>query len=447
MKRRDFLKWLSAGFVLTGAGLYTFVPGTRQTLTSLFRRVKAAVLYRLADKAEVFNLRQIITADSTAARTIMWQSEADEKDAVLEYRLKNTFDTHDIKTENKEFTDDRTTTYIHTALITDLQPGKIYEYRVGYNEKRSDWHDFSTAGADSFKAMIFPDSQSSDYTVWGDTAQAAWKSNPDAQFFINMGDLVDNGEDHNQWNAWFDAVGDIIQTIPAAPIMGNHETYNLEWKVRMPAAYLQLFSLPGVASPQYQNQYYSFDYGNVHFTVLNTQIAELAQFQPDLLEDELAWLKSDMADTKQKWKVILMHKDVLQYGFQKRPEPRQEGFSDEGKVFMPLFDQYNVDVVLTGHLHTYRNRGHIRNFRRDGSGPLYIITGVAGDVRYPDLWKRHALDQTIAPQPETDNYMIMTADQNTLTFSSFLPTGEKIDTAAVTKYLPFRQDRQNPPNM
>ena len=100
---------------------------------------------------------------------------------------------------------------------------------------------------------------------------------------------------------------------------------------------------------------------------------------------------------------------------------------------MPLFDQYHVDVVLSAHLHTYRNRGHIRNFQRDGSGPLYIHTGVAGNVRYPNLWKQHALDEYVAPQPETDNYMTMDASENALTFKAFLPSGEELDSISVEK--------------
>lgn len=100
---------------------------------------------------------------------------------------------------------------------------------------------------------------------------------------------------------------------------------------------------------------------------------------------------------------------------------------------MPLFDEYKVDVVLTAHLHTYRNRGHIQNFQRNANGPLYIITGVAGNVRYPGLWKQHALDETVAPQPETDNYMTLEASENELQFKSFLPSGELLDNAAVQK--------------
>lgn len=201
----------------------------------------------------------------------------------------------------------------------------------------------------------------------------------------------------------------------------------------MPEAYTHLFALPGNGSDQYKNQFYSFDYGDVHFVVLNTQDKELADFEPNLLADEQVWFKEDMAKTTKKWKVVLMHKDPLQYSFNNRPEPRPEGFDPEGEAWMPLFDQYGVDVVLSAHLHTFRDRGHIKNFQRDPSGPLYIITGVAGNVRYPDLWKKHSLDEYVAPQPETDDYLVIAATANTLTFTGYLPSGEELHTVSVTK--------------
>ncbi len=434
-------KYLKIGIplllILVCAAVYAFVPGAKTVTHQTARATKAvAAHYQLTSSVDAFSLRQVITADSKTSRTIMWQSQMDEKDAVAEYRLKGSDDAYALKAVNDTYEDDGTTLYVHTAELTGLEPGKTYEYRVGYGEKRSDWHELTTAGNDStFKAIIFPDSQSSDYSVWKDTAEPAWKANQDAAFFINMGDLVDNGEDHNQWNAWFDTLDGIgmIDRIPVAPLMGNHETYNENWKVRMPVSYLHMFSLPKVTPEKYQNQYYSFDYGDIHFVVLNTQLTEMTEFQPDMLADEIAWFKNDMEKTDKKWKVVLMHKDVLQYSFQNRPEPRPEGISEEGRAFMPLFDEYKVDVVLTAHLHTYRNRGHIQNFQRNANGPLYIITGVAGNVRYPGLWKQHALDETVAPQPETDNYMTLEASENELQFKSFLPSGELLDNAAVQK--------------
>lgn len=435
-KYKKIIAFSLAAAVIAAVSAYTWLPGTKTVARQGVKATKAAAAHYLStDTVDASNIRQVITADSTTSRTFMWQSDYAEENPVVEYRQAGDDDSlMQLPASSDAFSDDGVTTYIHTAAVTDLKPGTAYEYRVGAGDKRSSWQSFHTAQGHDFKALIFPDSQSSDYSVWAVTAQPAWQRNQDAQFFINMGDLVDNGQDHYQWNAWFDVVGDMIARIPVVPLLGNHETYDKDWKVRMPEAYLHLFALPRIDREKYQNQFYSFDYGDVHFVVLNTQSQELADFEPSLDEDEVAWFKEDMAKTTKKWKVVLMHKDPLQYGFANRPEPREEGFSPEGRLWMPLFDQYGVDAVLSAHLHTYRDRGHIRNFQRDESGPLYLITGVAGNVQYPGLWKQHSLDEDVAPQPETDNYMTLEATDDSLTFRSFLPDGQLLEEKSISSH-------------
>lgn len=435
-KYKKIIAFSLAAAVIAAVSAYTWLPGTKTVARQGVKATKAAAAHYLStDAVDASNIRQVITADSTTSRTFMWQSDYAEENPVVEYRQAGDDDSlMQLPASSDAFSDDGVTTYIHTAAVSDLKPGTAYEYRVGAGDKRSDWQSFHTAQGHDFKALIFPDSQSSDYSVWAATAQPAWQRNQDAQFFINMGDLVDNGQDHYQWNAWFDVVGDMIARIPIVPLLGNHETYDKDWKVRMPEAYLHLFSLPRIDREKYQNQFYSFDYGDVHFVVLNTQSQELADFEPSLDEDEVAWFKEDMAKTTKKWKIVLMHKDPLQYGFANRPQPREEGFSPEGRLWMPLFDQYGVDAVLSAHLHTYRDRGHIRNFQRDESGPLYLITGVAGNVQYPGLWKQHSLDKYVAPQPETDNYMTLEATDDSLTFRSFLPDGQLLEEKSISSH-------------
>lgn len=385
-------------------------------------------------RADVSYVRQVMTSDNTTSRTIMWQTKGKEAEPKVEYRVKGSLNAKSAPAMVEKFKDDNVVTYIYTASLAALQPGTEYEYRVGYGTLFNEWQSLKTAKGNNFKALIYPDSQSNDYSGWKKLAQDAYKANPDAQFFVNMGDLVDNGEDHKQWNAWFDAVQGIIDTIPVAPVMGNHETYNQKWKVRMPVAYLHLFNLPGAGIEQeYKNQYYSFDYGDVHFIVLNTQLTEMTEFQPGLAAAQKAWFEADVAKSQKKWKVVLMHKDPLQYAFATRPQPREEGFSEEGKTWMPLFDQYGIDAVISAHLHTYRNRGHIKNFVRDASGPLYVLTGVAGNVYYPGLWRQHKLDEVIAPQPETDDYLTMEATEDSIKFEAFLPNGKKIDSVQIAK--------------
>ena len=397
---------------------------------------KASEKFAALPGTEAFNIRQVITADSAGSRTIMWQSETEGKDAFVEYREAKAESAEIRKQQerlNDKFTDNGKTTFVHTVTLQNLHPGTEYEFRIGLGDRRSRWFRLNTARGAAYKVLVFPDSQSADYKAWEKVAMSAWERNQDAQFFIAMGDLVDNGEHAWQWNEWFGSVRPMIVRIPVAPVLGNHETYTVDWKVRMPQAYLHFFQLPEGAPEPYRNQFYSFDYGDAHYTVLNTQMRETDRFQPGMLQEQLAWFKTDLEKTKKKWKIVLMHKDVLRYGFQTRKTPREEGFSEEGKQFMPLFDKYKVDAVLTAHLHTYRNRGHIYDFKRDTKGPLYLLTGVAGDVRYPDLWKRHSLDVAIAPRPETNNYMVMEVSPDKLQFSCYLPDGKIIDEAEIRK--------------
>ncbi len=377
-------------------------------------------------------LSQVAAADNQHGRTIMWQLE-EEVPASVEYRTEGgSIASVNAKSQLLKGSQGEPDRYIYEATITGLKKGTTYEYRTRTGNTVSQWHPMKTENGGDFTALIFPDSQSLDYGVWKATATAGRKQLPDAQFFINMGDLTDNGQDEHQWQSWFSAVEPMISEIPVAPIMGNHEAYSLDWKMARPDRYVAHFSLPDNGSKDMPELFYSFDWGDVHFTVLNTQMTELADFYPNLLEEQKTWLADDLKNTKKKWKVVLMHKDPLQYRIASRPE-RKEGFSEEGEAFMPIFDANGVDVVLSAHLHTYRDRGHIYDFKRSDRGPLYVITGVAGDVRYPNLWTDHALDEYVAPQPETDNFLTMEATDDHLIFRGYLQDGTLLHESEVKK--------------
>ena len=110
-------------------------------------------------------IRQIVAQDNSTSRTIMWQSDSSEADAVIEYRLEGAEKSQTIGATDKAFTDDGSTTYIHEATLTGLTPNTKYEYRVGYGtDRRSDWYRLETAGASVYDVLIYPDSQSGDYS-------------------------------------------------------------------------------------------------------------------------------------------------------------------------------------------------------------------------------------------------------------------------------------------
>ena len=381
------------------------------------------------------HVRQLVAADNKTARTIMWEAKV-KQPYTLEYRLQGSKDIQAVQATDSSFTD-KNSIIQYTARLSGLVPGSAYEYRINTAQNKGRWHKLSTEKGDGFTALIFPDSQSADYSGWQQLAREAHKRHPQSAFYVNMGDLVDNGQDASQWRAWFNSVSVFGDAVPLAPVIGNHEAYSLEWKECLPASYTHLFNVPQNGLAKYPNQFYSFDYGPVHFVVLDTNFPEMKKFQPDLLADELPWLERDLAASKAQWKVVLMHRDIFIYGFGTESGRAQSKtqFLDFSYQLMPVFEKYKVDAVLTAHLHTYRRRVPLQNFTPapQGSGITYILTGVAGDVRYPKLWGDFEWDAATAPKPETANYMTLKADEKSLEFKAFLPDGKQFDEVKLTK--------------
>lgn len=367
------------------------------------------------------HVRQLVAADNKTARTIMWEAKV-KQPYTLEYRLQGSKDIKAVQATDSSFTD-KDSFIQYTARLSGLVPGSAYEYRISTAQNKGRWHKLQTESGAGFTALIFPDSQSANYSGWQQLAREAYKRHPQSAFYVNMGDLVDNGQDASQWRTWFNSVSVFGDAVPLAPVIGNHEAYNLEWKECLPASYT--------------HQFYSFDYGSVHFVVLDTNFPEMQKFQPDLLADELPWLEKDLAASRAKWKVVLMHRDIFIYGFGPESGRAQSKtqFLDFSYQLMPVFEKYKVDAVLTAHLHTYRRRVPLQNFAPapQGSGITYILTGVAGDVRYPKLWGNFAWDAATAPKPETANYMTLKADEKSLEFKAFLPDGKQFDEVKLTK--------------
>ena len=420
----------------TGGYVYKDVIQTRIARTAAV--VSGQEIKPLLDSESRY-IRQIVAKDNSTSRTIMWQSDSSEADAVIEYRMAGAENTQTIAATDKAFTDDGSTTYIHEGTITDLTPDTKYEYRVGYGtDRRSDWYPLETAGAGEYEVLIYPDSQSGDYSGWEEIVKNSAKRNPNTALYIGMGDLVDNGEQAYQWRTWLNSIQPLSARVPLAPMMGNHEMYTLDWKMREPKAYLNYFDVPSNGNTTFDRHYYSYDYGDVHYVVLDTQLYESTHednhdtHHPDLYDVQVQWLRQDLASNTKKWTVVLMHRDPFQYAFDRPGASRAAGFDEEGVLFMPIFDEFHVDLVLSAHLHSYRNRGHVRNFDRDASGPLYILTGIAGDAQRPK-WKQHPLDVYVIPDREASNYMTMTVTPNRLVVRAFLADGIQIDESVIEK--------------
>ena len=287
---------------------------------------------------------------------------------------------------------------------------------------------------DGFQALIFCDSQCGySYDVWEQTLSTAWAQFPRADFFTDIGDLTDNGEDDWQWQNFLDILTPYANAHPFYPVMGNHECYGQDWKNCLPRRYLKTFKFPANGTSRFHGYYYSFVKPPVQFVVLNTQMQELDEFfgPGRLLQAQLAWVKETLKNKTQPWTVVLMHKDVLAYDEYQASTGSTGGFSDVGRAFLPTLERLGVDLILTGHMHTYRRRGPIRNWQDSDSGPVCIMSGPAGNQEYyvpPD-----PLDKAAIAQPTEPNYLVMNASPQSLTISCLTVIGEEVDTIAIKK--------------
>jgi len=404
----------------------------KMTLTGLISAILGRFSLAGASAAaeDIYYPRQLITNHPATSRTIMWHSKNVHRK--FSVHVKDGAGTETIHTAKCHFfEDDGEKIFVYRANLDNLQPNTQYTYQIQQDEAITPWYPLVTSGNNSIKTLIFPDSQCSDgYVTWRKVATQAVNAHPATNFFINMGDLVDNGEAGYQWRQWFEAIASFMPAKVFIPLMGNHETYDLNWKCRLPKAYLNYFAVPDNGSSAFGQYYYSFDYGPLHFIALNTQFEEIDPIQPGLVAEQLAWLKRDVQASSQPWKVVLMHKDIINYDNLDNNEPLAD-IDIVGKTFMPAFDELKIDLVFTAHQHTYRRHDHIYNFAPADHGPVYIDTGVAGNCRF-DVPRTQRFDKIMLPQPETDNYLVLEGNMSSLTVKCFLPDGTLMDTCVLT---------------
>lgn len=379
------------------------------------------------------NLRHIITRDPTGSRTIMWQSDQLQESVKIEYKKHGARGAAWIPVSYEYVSLSDGQFFIYTAHIEGLEPETQYDFRVVLDDAAGAWHTFETAGFGALQAIIVCDSQcGNDYGDWKKTIHAATNRHPKADFIADIGDITDNGQAHWQWKGWYSGISDLLPRYLFVPVMGNHECYDLNWKDCLPTGYLCQFSCPVNDSRKFLGYYYSFDYGPVHFLVLNNQFQELDALRPGLLEEQLAWMKEDLKGDRHPWRIVLMHKDILSYNEYNPYTGETGGLNDIAHDFMETFEALDIHLVLTGHMHTYRNRGHIRGFRSADSGPVYILCGLSGNAHY-DVPLDPDFDKVSAPQPETDNYVLLDVTPNELRLRCYLPEGTLIDDMTIAK--------------
>jgi 3',5'-cyclic AMP phosphodiesterase CpdA len=237
---------------------------------------------------------------------------------------------------------------------SNLKPGTTYYYDVNGSDEGKGQFKTPPTAAVPFQFVVYGDTRSR-HDFHRKVADAIAKSDPD--FVIHTGDLVVDGADTSLWPIFFSIEKELLRKTVFFPCLGNHE--------RNDPQYYQFFDV--------KEPYYSFDWGNAHFTVLNSDFATAA---PDAAgrekfwAEQKRWFEADLAASRKSGLrfVVFHHPPFTAYGKRQKEDIKTLDF-------VPLFEQYKVTAVFAGHDHNYQH--HLRN------GIHYIVTGGGGAPLYP----------------------------------------------------------------
>ena len=375
------------------------------------------------------------TADPATTMTVTWRTDTTVTSGLVQFQGGEVLSSSVQQTEAiaRDFTTDLGRMRLFTATLAGLSPNTKYAYRVGDEDHWSSTNHFSTADpkSRSFKFLIFGDSQSSvkvesPYAAWAITIQNAYEANPDAKFMVHVGDLVDYGQIYSHWNAWFDATSGVIDSIPIMPMAGNHECYGSRdtWR---PAYWSEQFPLPPNGPEGLKNQVYSYDYGPVHFVVLDSQQFE-QKLYGDILAPQKEWLRADLAASEATWKIAFFHKPPYEI---KLDRPNEEIRA----AFCPVLERYHVDLVFNGHDHAVSRTYPIRDgslVKTPSMGTIYYIVGRSGDKTYHDVAKT-AWNSFFYNPEDQPIYFVVEVDDCKITIQTVKQDGTLVDSFFVDK--------------
>jgi len=365
------------------------------------------------------------TADPATTMTVTWRTALTVTSGIVQFqegeRLSK--EARQAKADVYEFAADIGPSKLWSATLVNLKPRHKYSYRVGDGEHWSEMLSFSTADPKTrnFKFLIFGDSQSPltgdpPYNLWRNTIHDAYNANPDAKFIVNVGDLVDYGQRGAHWNAWFAAARGVIDRIPEMPVSGNHESFGSR-DTSKPEYWVSQFILPLNGPEGLKEQAYSYDYGPVHFVVLDSQQEEQKKYG-DILTVQRAWLEADLAASKAPWKIVFFHRPP--YGnMAKRTN------DDIKAAFCPILEKHQVDLVFNAHDHSVA-RTHPIN------GTIYYVSGRSGGKTYPNLKKMDWNAFFYDPQDQPMYFVVEVKDKH-ISVTTIKQDGTIIDTLSLDR--------------
>jgi len=268
----------------------------------------------------------------------------------------------------------------HTVLLSGLSADTEYFYSVGNAAG-------TIAGDSSYHFGTSPvPGTPANTRIWviGDSGTAnsnaravrdafkSWSASEPADFMFMLGDnAYNNGTDPEYQAAVFDTYPELLRQLPVWSTLGNHDGYSADSGTQT-GPYYDIFDLPTLAEAggqaSFTEAYYSFDYGNIHFVVLDSYDSDRSTSG-----NMLQWLEGDLAMNDKPWLVAVWHHPPYTKG--SHDSDTEGRLIDMRQNALPILDAWGVDLVLTGHSHTYE-RSYLVDGHYGTSGTLDVGANI-----------------------------------------------------------------------
>jgi len=240
---------------------------------------------------------------------------------------------------------------VQKTTLTGLKPNTRYEY-----DAAAQHGSFRTPpiGAEPYNFIVYGDTRSRHDVHRRVMAELVKHGIPD--FVLHTGDMVVDGEDSSLWPLFFDIEKDLLRQTVFFPSLGNHER-NTDY-------FATLFLK--------ESSYYSFNWGNGHFAVINSDIANAAVGQrakDAFWGAQTHWLEDDLERHQNSvYRFVIAHHPPF------TAVASRQGQNPQMTALTPLFEKYKVAAAFFGHDHNYQH--YLKN------GIHYVVTGGGGAPLY-----------------------------------------------------------------
>lgn len=198
-------------------------------------------------------------------------------------------------------------------------------------------------------------------------------------FMLTLGDNAYSFGTYEEYKkGFFEPYAKALAAYPVFSVFGNHDggldRETLNYSARSypgpEGTYYNLFSLPG------EQAYYSFDRGDAHFVVLDSFDSLWEDFKGDNFEEVwtsdskiqnkmLKWLEDDLKYNDQTWTIVAFHHPPFGQTEHDNEKKQDIWKAWTNAYITPILHEYNVDLVLMGHIHNYQRSYPLALVRKD----------------------------------------------------------------------------------